>query len=213
MRVAILSHQAPAGDAIGNSIADKAAFFLDRSAQVRLFVEVIRPIHQRLRILAHGISHPEERHDAVAFMADADLVLVEYGQYYSALNLLPLLAGRKPRIVLDYHGVTPPELWSNHNREALLFGWQRRGVAWCADRVIVHSRFAAEELQSACRYPPERTIVLPHPVGGAFMEGALRTGTREPTIRAELGLEGSKIVLFVGRVAPNKRLGVLIVPP
>ena len=210
MRVAILSHQAPAGDAIGNSIADKAAFFLDRSAQVRLFVEVIRPIHQRLRPIAHGISTPEEQRQAIAFMADADLVLVEYGQYYPALNLLPVLAGRKPRIVLDYHGVTPPALWSTHNREALLFGWQRRGVAWCADRVIVHSKFAAEELHSACRFPPERTIVLPHPVNGALIEGAERTDKKEPSIRAELGLENCKIVLFVGRVAPNKRLGVLI---
>ncbi|HEV8059019.1 MAG TPA: glycosyltransferase, partial [Gemmataceae bacterium] len=207
MRVAILSHQAPAGDAIGNGIADKAAFFVDRNAQVRLFVEVTRPIHPRLRPLAHGITGADASRDALAFMADADLLLVEYGQYYPALNLLPLLAGRKPRIILDYHGVTPPELWTHHNREALLFGWQRRGIAWCADRVVVHSQFAAEELRTACRYPQERTFVVPHHAGGALVSQGTKT---PPNIRAELGLQDCKIILFVGRMAPNKRLGVLI---
>src|SRR5258707_11448851 len=129
-------------------------------------------------------------------MADADLVLVEYGHYYPAHNLLPLLAGRKPRIVLDYHGVTPPELWSNHNREALLLGWQRRGIAWCADRVFVHSQFAAEELHAACRFPPERTLVIPHHAESARMHVANDTNKAPGSIRTELGLENCKIVLF-----------------
>ena len=45
MQVAILSHQPPPGDAIGNCVADKAAFFLDRGARVRVYVEQLRPIH------------------------------------------------------------------------------------------------------------------------------------------------------------------------
>jgi glycosyltransferase involved in cell wall biosynthesis len=210
MRIAILSHQAPPGDAIGNSVADKASFFHDRGAQVGVFLEVTKPAHPRLRSFIHAIGQETQTHDSIRFMADADLVLVEYGQYYPALSLLPLLAGRKPRILLDYHGVTPPELWSHHNRESLLLGWQQRGIAWCADRVMVHSKFAARELKEACRFPEARTVIIPHPVSGALVAEASIPAKAACDLRTELGLQNSNIVLFVGRLAPNKRLGVLI---
>jgi glycosyltransferase involved in cell wall biosynthesis len=210
MRVAILSHQAPAGDAIGNSVGDKATFFLDRGAQVRLFLEVTRPIHSRLHPIAHAITLNGASPEAIQYMSDADLVLVEYGQYYPALSLLPLIAGRKPRIILDYHGVTPPELWLDHNRELLLLGWQHRGIAWCADRVIVHSKFAARELRDACGFPEERIFIVSHPVSNALLEAGGSQPGKVANFHAELGLPTCRLILFVGRVAPNKRLGVLI---
>ena len=49
MRVALLSHSAPAGDAIGRQLAEKVAFFRDRGADVRVFVETDRRLHGGLR--------------------------------------------------------------------------------------------------------------------------------------------------------------------
>ena len=49
MRVALLSHNARAGDAIGNQVAEKLTFFLDRGAEVRVFVECDRSPHPAVR--------------------------------------------------------------------------------------------------------------------------------------------------------------------
>src|SRR5438128_2445538 len=100
MRVALLSQNARAGDAIGNLLADKLTFFLDRGADVRVFIEDAGRVHPAVQ--AHGYCLEAD----MQFLSSADLLAVEYGQHYRLLELLPLLAGGKPRILFDYHGVT-----------------------------------------------------------------------------------------------------------
>jgi hypothetical protein len=93
MRVALLSHNAHAGDAIGNQLAEKLAFFLDRGADARAFVESDHNLHPAVRPHCHVLPHPLTHGPAWRFLADADLAVAEYGQFYPLLNLLPLLAG------------------------------------------------------------------------------------------------------------------------
>jgi hypothetical protein len=50
MRVAILTANAYAGDAIGNQVAEKVAFFLDRGAEVRVFSDSHHRLHPRVRL-------------------------------------------------------------------------------------------------------------------------------------------------------------------
>src|SRR5262249_21593666 len=152
MRVALLSFNAQSRDAIGNQVAEKLAFFLERGADVRVFVESDANLHPAVR--GHAIViEPDPHGEAWDFIAGADLVCAEYGQYYGLLGLLPLLAGGKPRVLVDYYGVTPPELWGEHNREALERGVRFRGLVWCADAALVHSRCTGRELIDACRFP------------------------------------------------------------
>ena len=110
MRVALLSANAQAGDAIGNNLAHKLRFFRDAGAEVRVVVESDRRLHPDVAPHCQGMPAPEPRGDAWRFLRSADLVCVEFGHYYSLLSLLPLLAGGKPRVLVDYHGITPPEL-------------------------------------------------------------------------------------------------------
>ena len=49
MRVALLSFNARAGDAIGNQVAEKLAFFLERGADVRVFVQSDQHLHPAVR--------------------------------------------------------------------------------------------------------------------------------------------------------------------
>src|SRR5689334_5099661 len=109
MRVALLSHNAQSGDAVGNQVAAKAAFFRDRGADVRVYLESTR----RLQPTLEPHLRPADDLDRVtAELRDADLLSVEYSQSYRLLDVLPRLAGgKRPRVLLDYRGVTPPELW------------------------------------------------------------------------------------------------------
>ena len=201
MRVALLSNNARAGDAVGNQIAAKAAFFRDRGADLHVYVESTRRLHPTLAPLTSKATDAEQLVDE---LRDLDLLSVEYSQYYALLEVLPLLArGKRPRILLDYHGVTPPELWEGP-AEAMRDSQRRRGLVWFADEVIVHSRFMRCELTAATQYLDERIHESP-----LFLETA---GERSLAInwRQRLKLGDAKLLLFVGRLAANKRVPTLI---
>ena len=118
MRVALLSHSAPAGDAIGRHLAETVAAFADRGADVRVFVTSDRRLHPALRPFTHRFA-PATPHGAHwQFLTACDLILAEYSQHDPLFDLLPLLTGGKPRLVFDYHGVTPPHLGGPNNRDA-----------------------------------------------------------------------------------------------
>src|SRR5260370_16674986 len=164
MRVALLSYNALAGDAIGNQVAERLAFFLERGADVRVFIESDRRLHPAIRPHSQALNRPEPVGPAWEFLASADLVVAEYGQYYQTLSLLPLLTGGKPRIVLDYHGITPAELWGSHNREALEEGARKRGLVWAAEIALTHSQFTTHELRQPPPSPSNYSPSLAHPV-------------------------------------------------
>src|SRR5687767_7975027 len=124
MRVALLTCNAQTRNAIGNQVAEKLAFFLERGAEVRVFLESALRVH-------------------------ADLGIADYAQCYDRLHCLPLLAGRKPRLVLDYHGVTPAQHWQGPQRDLLEQSARQRAIVWCAEVAFAHSEFAKDELHRA----------------------------------------------------------------
>ena len=204
MRVALVSHNARFGDAIGNLVADKLELFLERGADVGVFLESMDGLHPRLKSHAEQIR-AEPTGPGWDFLVDADLVCVEFGQWYELLGLLPLLTPGKPRILLDYHSITPPEFVETNHREELIRGRQYRGLAWAADRTIVHSRFTHRELAKATAIPTERLYQIGFPIDlERFRPGEAGVWKRR------LGLDLARVLLFVGRLAPNKCVPVLI---
>jgi glycosyltransferase involved in cell wall biosynthesis len=206
MRVALLSYSARAGDAIGNNVAEKVHFFREHAADLRVFVESDQSLHPEVAPYCRVVRKAEPQGEYWQFLRGADLVSVEFGQYYSLLSLLPLLAGGKPRILLDYHGITPPELWGGHNHEALVQGLEQRGLGWCADATITHSRFTQEELAKVAGLPLRRLPRLAYAVDRTLFS----PGPAQSSWRRGLGLENARVMLFVGRFAPNKRPDLLV---
>jgi glycosyltransferase involved in cell wall biosynthesis len=207
MRVALLSHSAPAGDAIGRQLAEKVAFFLDRGANVRVFVSSVLNLNPALKPFTHRYSPAEPSGPNWQYLQSADLVCVEYSQHDPLTALLPLLAGDRPRIIFDYHGVTPPNLGGMNHRDVLERGCRNRGLVWTADAAVVHSRFAGEELNEDSGYPRDRAHVVGLPVDTTWFT----PGRPEDTLRSKLGIPANaRLLLFVGRLAPNKRVPLLI---
>ena len=127
MRVALLSYNAQLHNAIGNCIVEKVRFFQERGAEVRVFVQDGRQLNPALLSCAVEVAQPNVTGPTWEYLRQADLVFAVYAQAHELLQYLPLLAGAGPRIVLDYHGVTPPDLWPVLHREGL-----EKSVATCA---------------------------------------------------------------------------------
>lgn len=206
MRVGLLAHSARVGDAIGRQIAAKVAHFQQRGCDVRVIVAADGGLDPRIRPSAIRYSAQNDR-SAVAWLKSCDLVVVEYSQYSPVLDLLPAVAGGQCRIVFDYHGVTPPAHGAAGHRDALARGQEYRRFVWFADLAIVHSEFARNELQSSTGYPAEQILQFGYPVERIPEP----SDVSQVDLRAQLGVAGnSTLLLFVGRLAPNKCVPTLI---
>ncbi len=203
MRVVVLAENARRCNAVGNHVAEIAMFFQDRSAELRVLVEDATLLHPSLRTVATAIPFTDDVPD---FLCDCDLVIVIYAGAYRLLHWLPRLSGRGPRIVFDYLGVTPAELWAGTNRERLARDAAARGYVWFADHALTMSQASRRELAEATGFPESRTTTSPLCVDTSrfFPDASDRAA-----IRARLGLTGPTL-LFVGRLARNKCVPMVI---
>lgn len=206
MRVALLGANALAGDALGQQLAEKVAFLTEAGAEVRVFVEDDRQLNPVVRPVCQQAAGTALTPENWAFLTTADLILADFSQSYSLLHLLPLLAGGKARLVLDYHGVTPPHLWEGAHRERLEQGVRQRGLVWSADLAITHSRFGRRELQQPTCFPTDRCASLGYVIDTEYFQ----PGPPVRGLQQRLGLGEATILLFVGRLAPNKRTPLLV---
>ncbi|GIW82476.1 MAG: hypothetical protein KatS3mg105_4283 [Gemmatales bacterium] len=206
MRVSILTKNACWGDAVGAQVAAKVAFFLDCGADIRVFAEDGRFLHPVVEPFCRTLDADNPGGDGWRFLRSSDLVIVEFTQHYSLLQLVPILARQKLRLIIDYHGITPPELWNLPHADALRQGIDELGLLWCADAVLTHSRFTRQEVLDKTGLPEKRVFTLGYPVDLSFWSGP----DGEQSLRSRLGLESARILLFVGRLAPNKRVPLLV---
>ncbi len=200
MRVAFLSANARSGDAIGNQLAAKVAFFRQRGADARVFLDDESRLHPALAKVCAAFD--EE------WLAAADLIFVEYGQHFPLLDRLPFLANGTARVVFDYHGVTPAHLGDGQHRGVLERGADHRGLVWFADAALAHSQFACRELSAPTGFPEARLSRLGYPLDDRWFEAAPVEEAKR--LRADLGLSGATVLLFVGRLAANKGLPTLV---
>jgi len=140
-----------------------------------------------------------------------DIIWAQWGLYYNAIHLLPaLLAIRKknnatrPKIIFDYHGITPPEQIVSRGKKLIAektIAVTHEGTD-CADLCLVRSHFMAQEL---LRYgKPKKIIYNPLP----FLSQNLSTCVQD--LRAEHQLAKAKILLYVGRISEHKNLSLVL---
>ena len=133
---------------------------------------------------------------------EAQLEIYHYPGWYPLMQRLERNEA-KGVTVFDFHGVTPLELWPDRSLEASHQGIR---LARQADFVFVHSRFLERELIEQHQVDPARIIRFPYSVDlGAYSPAPPDRGILEA-----YGLQGKTVLLYVGRMAPNKRIDVLV---
>ena len=199
MRVAIVAFSAPCRNAIGNLVAEKAEFFAERGAEVRVLLQSTAGLDRRLRAFAQRVETPATHGPLWDELVGCDLVFFEHSQDFALLDWLPRLAGARPRIVVDYYGVSPSDGWPGAQRRPLEDGVRKRGLIGFAEVAVVLSRFCRDELVRS-GVAEERIVQQRIPLDRDVWQP---DGVRPTKAR--------KVLLFVGRLAPNKRLSVAIV--
>jgi glycosyltransferase involved in cell wall biosynthesis len=92
------------------------------------------------------------------------------------------------------------------NRHRLEESESNRGLVWCADNAIIHSQFTADELHAATGFPVDRMVPVPCCVD--LQE--FSPGSPPIDVRGQFHLGHARILLFVGRLAANKRVPLLV---
>ncbi len=124
----------------------------------------------------------------------------QYPGYYPFLKHIENCRGWR---IFDFHGVTPAGLWADRDLDS-----SRRHVSLAgrADRILVHSNHMGGELLAAQDVPESRVETLYLGVD----TDQFRPGPRDATLLQTLGMRGRIVLLFVGRLATNKRIDLLI---
>jgi glycosyltransferase involved in cell wall biosynthesis len=206
MRISLINVNLLVGDAIGACIMDQVRFFIQRGDEVRVYVHdvagdvpadiraVARPVD--LRALLAG----DEEHFRLS-----DLFIYHYPGHYALIESIRNLD--RGLVIFNYHNVTPPELWgSDEGRERLMRGVQGRALVHYADLCIVDSAFNGQELVEQAGFASDRIHVLPLAVDLA----RFTPGPKDPEWVKRYGLQDRRVLLYVGRMAGNKRIDLLV---
>lgn len=207
MRISIINLNLVAHDAIGQCVLHQVRFFRRRGDEVRVYVEhppagvpddvaALVEVVDLADLIAHRAAH----------FARSELYVYHYpGRYALMESLLGLERGA---VIFYYHNVTPPEVWgSDFDRERLQHS--RESVAQFAhyaDLIVTDSAFNADELVEEHGCERDRVRVLPLAVPLAQFS----PGPRDPELLRRYDLAGRRVLLFVGRMAGNKRVDLLV---
>ncbi|MFQ3663982.1 MAG: glycosyltransferase family 4 protein [Chloroflexaceae bacterium] len=211
-RVAILNGNVIAHDAVGSHIVAQLETLRAAGYHTLVltgFVDSRLPADVRRSMV---MVSPEHLRDAASASAaalhfrQADLVIVNYSSYYDLVELIRDV--RRGVVLFDYHGITPPELWGPAwpGYQDLVRGRDNLALVRYADYAIGHSRFTCDELIATGQIAASRVVLMPY----AVVEASGYAGAPDPAVVERFGLAGQHVLLYVGRIARNKRVSDLV---
>ncbi|NLF01400.1 MAG: glycosyltransferase family 4 protein, partial [Anaerolineales bacterium] len=207
MRISLINPNLVAEDAIGQCLLNQARFLQRRGDEVRVFT-VYPPEHMSEAITAATrvitLADLIERRDS--HFASSDVYVYHYPVWYPLLESIRGID--RGVVIFYYHNVTPPELWgSEFERESLQRSVDSVGsVIHYADLVVTDSAFNADQLAENYGCERDRIRVLPL----AVPTDQFKPGPPDLNLVRQYGLEGRRVILFVGRMAGNKRIDLLV---
>lgn len=145
--------------------------------------------------------------DYAGYTASADLTILQYPLWFPLAERFRGITGAG---IFWYHGVTPPELWPEEDgRDLLETAQARTDLAHYAQLAVAASPFTAAELRRHSGCPAGLLRVVPLGID------VQRFGTPPrldllASLRRRWRLERKRVLLYVGRVAGNKRIDLLI---
>jgi O-antigen biosynthesis protein len=213
-RVCIVNGNCVLNDALGNNVVNQLRFFEERGYQALALLEhidlrvpaeirryFVRMSYEELR---QGPINPQTRRGVNHFY-NADIYVFNYSSYYALAQAMRLVG--RGVLIFDYHGITPPQLWEGPGIEDLVEGQRHIGLVRYADYAIAHSGFTRAELLQTGAIDAARVYQMPYVVP---LE-RFRPESRATALVARYDLTADQpVLLYVGRMAGNKRIDVLI---
>jgi len=207
MKVSLVNVNLVAQDAIGQCMLNQVRFFQRRGDEVHVYVMYPpQGVSDDVAKLTHVVSLADlaARHDA--HFVRSDLYVFHYPGRYPLIETIKGID--RGAVIFYYHNVTPPELWASAQERDLL----RRSQAGVgellpySDLVVTPSPFNAEQLVEEHAGDRDRIRVLPLAVPLEHFN----PGPRDMALVRQYNLEGRRVILFVGRMAGNKRIDLLV---
>ena len=210
-RVLLVNNICLAHDAVGNNAVLKLRL-LQKSGFAPLlltgYIDKRWPLDEQALMIevdnAQILDPPPDLQWVADHFSQASLYLFDYPVYYPLVELIRI-ASNGP-VIFDYHGVTPPDLWASQvDRSTVELGVENLRLVAYADYAIAHSDYTCQELLATGLIEPERVRVVPYAVPDDFFYPG-----DQPPQEPPLPAGGGAILLYVGRMAGNKRIDVLI---
>lgn len=214
LRVCLINTNCLLNDAVGNSVIEQLTYFQAHGHLVHVLVEFADerlPLHVRRSVFVTTLDEIKDglvvgsRSWLAQQFFQADLYIFHYPVYYELAEAIQLV--ESGMVIFDYHGLTPPHLWGDASGLSLLVqGQQKAALAKLADYAIVHSQYMSQELQSYSGFDPARIRVIPY---GVPVE-QFRPLPRDAELAERYGLADRRVLLYIGRMAGNKRIDDLV---
>ncbi len=214
-RATIINGNCVINDAVGNHVIAQLHTLRAAGYQTLLITEFVDDrLPDDVRRYAVAVKLDELRNPVrrlqwvVNHFQSSDIVVVNYSTYYKLALLIK--EAQHSAVIFDYHGVTPPELWDSNTTgyADLVLGKKHIDLVQYADYACGHSQFTTNELIQTGLIPPECVSVLPYAVieSAAPSSTSSGNGSGNGSMKKELGLDGNHILLYIGRMARNKRI-------
>ena len=198
-------------DGVSNKVIDQIRFFRQRNYPVTVFLEHfpeqgiptdILQVVMPLRLNDFDQAVPST---ALQRFKRGDLYIFHYPVHYGLAEAIQYV--ESGAIVFNYHGITPPNVWNDPStRELLIRGQERAVLARYADYAVVHSEYMAHELHQHSGMEYAKIRVIPYPVEiDMFKPGPLMAELLDT-----YELRGKYVLLYIGRMAGNKRISDLV---
>lgn len=208
-KACIINGNCVINDAVGSHIVAQLQALTTAGYQTLLITEFIDsrlPIEVRRSAVAVKIAEIKQADNRFQWLIkhfiSAELVIVNYSTYYDLALLIK--QAQHATVIFDYHGVTPPHLWDSQatGYTDLLLGQQNLNLVQYADFAIAHSQYTRNELIQTEQIPAGRVSIMPY----AVITQPKLTQSAKKSLIEQYSLEGKQILLYVGRMAPNKRI-------
>ena len=206
MKVSLINLNLVAEDAVGACIVNQVRLFLRRGDDVRIYT--LHPperVPADVEALTRVVKLADLKEGRREHFRLSDLYIYHYPGRY---DLMESIRDRdRGTVIFYYHNVTPPELWGTDiGRSDLHRDIEGSTLVHYADLCITPSPFNKEILVERFGYAADRVNVLPLPVSLDHFT----PGDKPHELLMRHGLEGERVLLFVGRMAGNKRIDLLI---
>lgn len=206
LRISMINLNLVAEDAIGTCIINQARLFRRRGDDVRIHIlHAPVGVPTDVEALASVVSLRDLISGQNEHFNSSDLYIFHYPSRHELMESIRGID--RGTVIFYYHNVTPPELWgSETDRDLLVQGIEGKVLAHYADLCITDSPYNKQDLVDSVGCDPDRIYVVPF----AVTLDSFTPGEKDPALVERYGLAGAKVLLFVGRMAGNKRIDLVI---